>query len=113
MDYKRGLAQLKECLEQQAPHALAEFGTLEERFHRNERSERMFGSSENTRNERSQIIYALNELALERCDVSFNDLCRDKQPTIRTQPPKARLAKDSKGDDAPTGPESHYSAGKR
>ena len=113
MDYKRGLAQLKACLEQRAPQSLTEFNVLEERFHRNERNERIFGSSENTRNERSQIMYALNELALERCGVSFNDLCRGKQPTTRTQSPKARLAKDSKGDGAPTGPESLYGAGKR
>jgi len=86
MDHKRGLAQLRECLEHRAPDTLVEFNTLEERFHKNERAERLFGSSENTRNEHSQIIYALNELALKHCGISFNDLCLGKQPVPGTRP---------------------------
>jgi len=86
MDHKRGLTQLRECLEHRAPDILVEFNTLEERFHKNERAERLFGSSENTRNEHSQIIYALNELALRHCGVSFNDLCMGKQPAPETRP---------------------------
>ncbi len=78
MDYKLGLSQLKKCLEQNSPDTLAEFNTLAERFQKNERAEHLFGSSENTRNDHSQIIYALNNLALEYCKVSFNDLCFGK-----------------------------------
>jgi CHAT domain-containing protein len=76
MDYNRGLAKLKECLEYHAPDALAEFSTLEEGFRKNTRDERLFGNSENVRNTRSQIIYALNDLALQRCGISFNELCQ-------------------------------------
>ncbi len=105
MDYKRGLDQLQECLAHRAPDALVEFGTLEERFHKNERAERLFGTSENTRNEHSQIIYALNELALKHCGVSFNDLCLGKPP------PKP--SSEAKGDGASTGPEPFYGTGNR
>jgi predicted DNA-binding protein len=86
MDYKRGLAQLRTCLERRVPDKLTEFNTLEERFHKNQRAERLFGSSENTRNEHSQIIYGLNELALEHCGISFNDLCMGRQLPSKKQP---------------------------
>ncbi len=81
MDYERGLQALRECLAGAGAAAQSELATLEERLANNQRAERLFGSSENTRNERSQIIYALNELALSHCGVSFNDLCRGAQPT--------------------------------
>jgi hypothetical protein len=76
MDYKQGLNLLKECMKQRAPNILIEFTTLEERFLKNEHDERLFGSSENTRNTRSQIIYALNEMSMAYCGISYNDLCQ-------------------------------------
>ena len=85
MNYKRGFTQLKAYLEQQTPDSLQEFYTLEDRFKNNEKSERIFGSSENTRNERSQIIYSLNQLAYDHCGKSFNELCEKRDQT--QQPP--------------------------
>jgi len=87
MDYERGLQALKECLAEADPAIQSELATLEERFRKNQRAERLFGSSENTRNERSQIIFSLNELALKHCGVSFNDLCQGAQPKLSVQPP--------------------------
>ncbi len=75
MDYPRGFQRLQEYLAQTAPARMAELATLEERFQKNERAERLYGGSENTRHERSQIIHALNVLALETLGISFNDLC--------------------------------------
>lgn len=79
MNYQRGLVLLKQCIESKAPESLSEFTTLEERFVKNERDERIFGGSENSRNARSQIIYALNEIALKNCGMSFNDFCSERQ----------------------------------
>jgi len=78
MDYHQGLKLLKDCIQNKSPDVLIEFSTLEDRFIKNDRDERIFGSSENTRNTRSQIIYALNEMALTHCGISFNDLCLGK-----------------------------------
>ncbi len=84
MNYEHGLTRLKEYLAKSAPDILNDFSTLEDRFHKNLRAERIFGSSENTRAEHSQIIYALNQLGLEHCAISFNDLCQDA-PLIEQQ----------------------------
>ncbi len=78
MDYQQGLSQLKNCVEQDN-EALLEFSTLSARFDKNQKNERLFGSSENTRNDHSQIMYALNDLALKHCNRSFNDLCQGEQ----------------------------------
>jgi len=86
MDYERGFHALKECLAGADAELQSELATLEERFWKNERAERIFGSSENTRNERAQIIFSLNELALKHCGVSFNNLCQGTQPTQSVQP---------------------------
>lgn len=75
MDLDRGLEALRSRLEGADDGIRAELATLEERLTANRRSERLFGASENTRNERAQIVYALNQLSLEQCGISFNDLC--------------------------------------
>ena len=75
MDYKRGFQALKECLAGADAKLQPELATLEERFWGSERAERVFGSSENIRNERSQIMFSLNEFALKHCGIGFNDLC--------------------------------------
>lgn len=85
MDHKRGFQALKECLERTGAEIQSELATLEQRFLKNEWAERTFGGSENTRNERAQIVFALNQLALKHCRISFNDLCLDKRPTSRIQ----------------------------
>lgn len=86
MDYKCGFQTFKECIAGANTEAQSELATLEERFWKNQRAERVFGSSENTRNERSQIIFSLNELALKHCGVSFNELCQGAQPVPSEQP---------------------------
>ena len=75
MDYERGFRVLKECLAGEEATYLAELATLESRFGENERSERLFGSSETTRTTRAQIIFSLNQFALAHCGTSFNELC--------------------------------------
>lgn len=78
MDYRQGFARLKICLAKRASDSLPAFHTMEERFVKNEENERIFGSSENTRHERSQVIYALNDLAMKHCGRSFNELCQEE-----------------------------------
>jgi len=75
MDYKKGSFRLKIVIQENNPDKLADFATLEGRLLKNEEDERKFGASENTRNERNQIIYALNALSLQECGLSFTDLC--------------------------------------
>ena len=60
--------------------------TLENRFWENDGKAKLFGENEASRTERAQIVYALNELALEHCGVSFNELCQGVQPTKRPGP---------------------------
>ncbi|MBN1487595.1 MAG: AAA-like domain-containing protein [Anaerolineae bacterium] len=81
MNIKHGLERLKACLSHSAPDSLPNFLTLEARWNKNKNDELIFGSSENTRNERSQIIYALNTLSLAKCGTSFNELCEGKPLT--------------------------------
>jgi hypothetical protein len=94
VDYKLGLTQLRKLIEQRAPDALAEFATLEARWHANDQSSRIMGPSENTRHEGALITYALNTLALKYSGISFTDLCLGKHPP--GPPPPA--PPDSKGD---------------
>jgi len=86
MDYKLGFKVLKECLAEADAKVQSELATLEERFWANQRAERLFGSSENTRNERSQTIFSLNDLALKHCGVSFNELCQGAKPEPFVRP---------------------------
>jgi DNA-binding transcriptional ArsR family regulator len=88
MDYKLGFKVLKKCLAGADSNLQSELATLETRFWKNERNERVFGSSENTRNERSQIIFSLNDLALKHCGISFNELCQGAQPPEQPVPTK-------------------------
>jgi hypothetical protein len=88
MDTKRGFQALKECLVGADAKLQAELAVLEQRLQKNERAERIYGQSENTRSEWAQIILSLNELALKHCGVSFNDLCEGIQsiPPIELRP---------------------------
>lgn len=51
-----------------------EYSTLGSRWRENLRTEQLFGSSESSRNARSQLVFALNELSLKYLGISFNDL---------------------------------------
>ena len=86
MNLDRGLKALRTCLANADEEIKAELATLEDRLTTNRRNERLFGSSENTRNERAQIIFSLNELALKHCGVSFNELCQGAEPTLAGRP---------------------------
>jgi hypothetical protein len=74
LDYEHGLAELARLLEG-AQAYLAELAVLADRLRDNLRKERLFGSSETRRAERSEVIYALNALAFRTVGKSFNDLC--------------------------------------
>lgn len=76
-DYLHGLQALKGCL---PVKARSEFNTLEDRLLSNLRRERLHGSTEMTRSEKSEIISALNDLAMLHCDSSFNDLMNTTSP---------------------------------
>lgn len=88
LSVQRGFEALRNCLQAAGGQRLSELATLEDRFQANQRAERLFGGSENTRNQRAQIVFALNELALATCGVSFNELCQGAQakPTLTVQP---------------------------
>lgn len=80
MNYIRGFQALKECLARADVETQSQLATLEQRFWKNERAERIFGDSENARYEYSQIVYAINQFALEHCGVSFTDFCLSECP---------------------------------
>lgn len=88
MNYSRGIQAVRSLFAQLDPSIISEFNTMEARLQENQRAERVFGSSENTRNERAQIIFALNELAMQHCGVSFNELCQGAQakPVANAEP---------------------------
>lgn len=75
MQFNIGFKALYTYLNKVESDAVAELATLEERLNTNDREQRLFGSSESTRNERSQIIHSLNIFSIKYCGISFNDLC--------------------------------------
>lgn len=68
----RGLQILKKRVPVQAQN---DFETLEARLMDNLHSKRLYGETEATRSDRAQIVRALNELAQQYCDQSFNEMC--------------------------------------
>lgn len=76
MDYERGLEQLKQYL--QGTACEQEFQIYEARLRENLSRERLYGSNEQSRFERAQIVVQLNRLA-GQVDTSFNDLCQSHQ----------------------------------
>lgn len=75
INYIRGFSQLKSLVKVKSPDLVVEIATLESRFLKNQEAEKLFGSSENTRNEGNQIIHALNQISWNECRISFVDLC--------------------------------------
>lgn len=77
MDYQAGIQQL---LQRVAPGSdqHTEVLVLQARLTENLKSERVYGTTENTRAERATIIYALNMIASTVAGVSFNDLALGK-----------------------------------
>ena len=73
MDYENGLSILKSYAEGKDWFSI--FLLFESRLRENIYKEKSYGSTEQTRADRAQIVDQLNQLAYEYCDKSFNDLC--------------------------------------
>lgn len=88
--YESGLKGLLERLGRDHP-CYAEALTLQARLLENTDQARQYGDTEARRAERSQIVNALNRLALKTIQVSFNELCelgRDESMlTVPVEPP--------------------------
>ncbi len=94
MDYDRGLRALQERLAGAELDARTEAATLEARLRDNLQRERRYGGSEGLRSERSEIVDALNRLALERLGTSFNALCMQGEPPAPPPQPPAPVPRE-------------------
>jgi hypothetical protein len=77
LDYRRGLELLRYQVERTSSFQRFD---LEARLLENLEAEEQFGSNENLRSQRAEVVQRLNELALEALGVSFNDLCLGREP---------------------------------
>ena len=73
MDYEVGIQRLLDGLGKDH-YLYVEVLTLQARLQENVHEERLFGASETTRVERSRLVSALNQLALNALGTSLNDL---------------------------------------
>lgn len=82
MNYEQGLAALRKLSNGSTwfPDVLL----YEARLLENLQQERLYGSSEQFRATRAQIIDQLNRLVYDHFGISFNDLCQRLPPEIRT-----------------------------
>lgn len=102
MDYEQGLQVFKQFAQRKA--WFQDFTVYEAALRENLRDEQRYGSSEQTRRDRTRIVDQLNALALHHVGISFNDLCLGKQIM-----PRASI--ETKGEDDSLGPEPIYGAG--
>lgn len=79
MDYRRGLELLRYQLERTEQYK--RFLSQEARLLENLAAEEQFGTSDNLRSQRAEVVLRLNELALGTLGVSFNDLCLGQKPS--------------------------------
>jgi len=77
MDYERGLEQLKRLAYNTDRYQ--EFLIYENRLQENLSNERLYGSTEQSRASRAQVVAQLNSLA-GQLGANFNDLCQRPQP---------------------------------
>jgi hypothetical protein len=82
MDYKQGLITLRKLAE--GTDWFADFLVYEVRLLENLHQEKLYGSSEQTRATRAQIIDQLNRLVYQHFARSFTDLCRGLLPDVLT-----------------------------
>src|SRR5690349_11505757 len=75
MNYEQGLERLKQLLPDNTDQ-YDDFLTYEQRLQEILYDERRYGSNEQRRSERAQIIAQLNRLARQVGPKSFNDLCK-------------------------------------
>lgn len=95
MDYKQGLATLRKLAE--GTDWFEDFLVYEARLLENLHQERLYGSNEQSRATRAQIIDQLNRLAYQHFSTSFTDLCRGLRPDVPTISVAAsHIAEDSK-----------------
>ena len=73
MDYENGLSILKSHAE--GKDWFSTFLVFESRLRENLSREKLYGSTEQIRADRAQIVEQLNQLAWEQLNESFNDLC--------------------------------------
>ena len=91
MDYERGLEQLKQLVystNQPNDFLVNDFLVYEQRLRENLRDEQRYGTNEQIRSIRSQIIDQLNRLARQAGNTSFNDLCMAGNILNLQMPPK-------------------------
>jgi len=84
MDYENGLSILKSYAEGKDWFSM--FLLFENRLRENLYREKLYGSTEQIRADRAQIIDQLNQLAYEHCDKSFNDLCSNSTDHLKPAP---------------------------
>lgn len=94
MDYRRGLVTLKKLAE--GTDWFTDFLVYEARLLENLQQEGLYGSSEQTRATRAQIIDQLNRLVYQHFSSSFTDLCRGSLPDVLTTSATPRLAESRK-----------------
>jgi len=89
MDYLVGLNELRLGLKEASPKVTLEFHVLEARLRENLSREGRYGTNENIRSERAEIIEQLNILTTKSLDISFNELCPPDRisSAILTAPP--------------------------
>ncbi len=78
MEYRRGLELLRFQVERTSWYE--RFLGYEARLLENLAAEEEFGSSDNLRSQRAEVVLRLNHLALETLGLSFNDLCLHREP---------------------------------
>jgi TIR domain len=84
MDYEKGLERLKQSAKD--TDWCNDFTLYEARLRENLNTGKRYGSTEQLRSDRAQIIHQLNQLANKRLGTSFNDLCLiDTQHTTPDQ----------------------------
>src|SRR5262249_45005030 len=96
MNYERGLEQLMQ--QARGTSWQEECALYEARLRDNLHQERRYGTTEQTRSDRAQIVEQLNRLAYEHLQVSFVDLCVGKhiaQPSGTTVLPDLPQRHDS------------------
>jgi CRISPR-associated Csx14 family protein len=92
MNYKNGLEQLKQLLSGKIGEL--EFLIYEARLLENLEQERLYGTNEQRRSDRAQIIDQLNSLA-RQVDTDFNELCQKRQIPLSVPPPNPVQANDN------------------
>ena len=81
IDYQLGLNRLGQAIVNETQDQQVLFHTLEARLLDYLENERRFGVSETVKEEKSRVLYALNDFVIRfGLGISFTDLCQDKPP---------------------------------